>query len=70
MVERYKTSGYGDPLATEAFDKQIAKELAEWKKVVTGAGLRLDESRFVLAGMGVRVLDGRSQRLPSPGSRT
>jgi tripartite-type tricarboxylate transporter receptor subunit TctC len=44
MVERYKTSGYEDPLlSTDAFAKQIAKESAQWKKVVDEAGLRLDE---------------------------
>lgn len=44
LVERYKISGYEDPkLATDAFARQISKESAEWKKVVTEAGLKLDE---------------------------
>lgn len=44
LVERYKTSGYEDPkLSTDAFARQISEESAEWKKVVTEAGLKLDE---------------------------
>jgi tripartite-type tricarboxylate transporter receptor subunit TctC len=44
MVERYKTFGYEDPrLSTDAFASHISEESAEWKKIVTKAGLRLDE---------------------------
>ena len=44
LMERYKTSGYEDPkLSTDSFAKQISNESAQWKKVVTEAGLTLDE---------------------------
>jgi tripartite-type tricarboxylate transporter receptor subunit TctC len=44
LIERFKISGYEDPkLATDAFARQISKESEEWKKVVTEAGLKLDD---------------------------
>lgn len=44
MVERYKNFGYEDSrLSTDAFADAIQKESADWRRVVSQAGLKLDD---------------------------
>jgi tripartite-type tricarboxylate transporter receptor subunit TctC len=44
MVERYRSFGYADPrLQTDAYANQIQLEAADWKHVIQGAGLRINE---------------------------